>query len=1373
MLYQSYKEKLDKRRRMFDNVWRFRLLILSVFLLVLATIGAMLGIKGIVSGFTLPEICEYGSPIAAKASCVFGKPEFEYREVGESEWTTVAPVLVGEYECRPVGKTIVGSKRIGETKSFTIQPYETDVQVEGNTLMYGDQPQFDADLKYDDRLVVNNYTLSRENGKVNVSVDAADVLILNSDGKDVTDSYIINAEDKSLSDKKRPITVRTATSSFVYDGKTHSDGRAEIISDIGLVNGHSLEVTTADDYKDVGNYPNSVETMRILDGDGEDVTENYNISVSVGTLVISSRSITVGYTPDDIVYDGKEHVYDTYEILKGELAEGQELRYTPYVVAKDVSAYPNYCTVSIWENGRDVTRNYNITKDFAPLRIVPRVIKVTTPTESFTYDGSTHYFGEVDLAEGELAENQYISANGWGEISCTFVGEYDNTPQFNIMDENGYYVTQNYDITAEYGKITVLKRAVTAVTASAELWYDGYYHYFGADTVECTDGELAPNDELLFTQDHVQMLDANEEGYENAPQISVYNPYYGYVSDNYDLTVQYGTIKIKRRTLTVTSGTEEFEYDGTEQSCLEFKVEPTFDDGNGNGLAQSHSVNVLSATSRIGCCEPVTNEQEINIVDWSNNDVSENYIITKSYGTISITPRPVSFDTGSDSWTYDGESHSCEEIIPNNLANGHKISSYSVTSALPSLIQVGKTNNGFTFNNIKISDASGKDVTENYSIDNIAHEIGEIEVTKRQVTLKTGDNKETIYYDAQPHSEQSYSEISNKLVAGHKAVADYQSFVEAGVHENSIIGDWRIVDGSNENVTDNYEITWQSGVVNIEKRPIQVTTGSLPEPVIYDGQAHSAPTVDISEVSPYYPLVEGQSLVLEYETWTDVGEHPNKPKDNYKITDVGGNNYTNNYSIDWNYGKVTIEKRPIHIKTDDMSWIYDATAHNTKDQIHIEYYLNTPLEGHTVTYNVVPRIEADENEYQHECSDINITYNGASVLNNYDVISEYGTIKIDKRPLTVKTASFSWIYNGSSQNLAADTTFEYYEGRQLLNHVITLTYDPITEACDSVENNCRVSYIYDGTRMVTQNYDITYEKGSVVIYKRKIKLTTSSNVWIYEAGKRYFGSCTMEKTTYGSDRGLLSNHSFTYGTTMLTGITDSDTEVKFVTNEVTNRRIVDSNNEDKTNNYEFEVEYGKLRVKSPIEVRVSSVKKTYDGKPVVLTEKNFNITKRPPDVQLSDIHLEFDISHTDPFVLTLEDVKDKVECSVDGADPSDNRFDFYGQTNIIEISKRKITIQTASIVGLWNGETGLLGTDTPSNPYWISYGSLATGHELRANVTGYLAPDEDYASNTLMNVQILDEYGIDITTFYEISVNLGTLSWTYVTRPSDNETPIE
>ncbi len=80
MLYQEYKAKLNKRKKLYDGLWKYRLLIIAAALLIVALTSVLMGVKGMSYDFEVKSAqIVYGEGVVASAKCIFGDATLEYR----------------------------------------------------------------------------------------------------------------------------------------------------------------------------------------------------------------------------------------------------------------------------------------------------------------------------------------------------------------------------------------------------------------------------------------------------------------------------------------------------------------------------------------------------------------------------------------------------------------------------------------------------------------------------------------------------------------------------------------------------------------------------------------------------------------------------------------------------------------------------------------------------------------------------------------------------------------------------------------------------------------------------------------------------------------------------------------------------------------------------------------------------------------------------------------------------------------------------------------------------------------------------------------------------------------------------------------------
>ncbi len=100
------------------------------------------------------------------------------------------------------------------------------------------------------------------------------------------------------------------------------------------------------------------------------------------------------------------------------------------------------------------------------------------------------------------------------------------------------------------------------------------------------------------------------------------------VSSLYAASVD-GTITIKRRNILITTLSDSKEYDGTPLTCSDYTV---------NNLADSHvvSLDITGSITNVGRADNIVDVTSTIIIDQDGLDVTRNYKITYSFGTLTI-----------------------------------------------------------------------------------------------------------------------------------------------------------------------------------------------------------------------------------------------------------------------------------------------------------------------------------------------------------------------------------------------------------------------------------------------------------------------------------------------------------------------------------------------------------------------------------------------------------------------------------------------------------------------------------------------------------------------------------------------------------------
>ncbi len=479
MLYQEYRQKNQKRLGFLEKLWKVRFFILGGLVLLLALIGTLLGITGIVVGEEFPMSVTYGEALNFEAKAVFRDARVEYRAVG-GEWSSEEPRLVGEYEARGVSESVTGGDRFGEAIRFTIVPRPVDVTVSSDDIVYGDAPSASAELAYGDRLSAVSFKYEWQTS-VRCLISVSSALILNEEGADVTNCYALNFPRDSIGITPRPITVRTAAAEKEYDGTPLTAEGYELVSGT-LAYDDRIESADFASLTDVGSVGNRPELL-ICNGNGENVTAHYDIEWELGSLSVTPRAVSFLSRSESGTYGDIRP--SAPALLSGSLVQGHSLVLTEEASAFGAGTYSYeelFCVVD--GEGRDVTGNYELDFGGTAFTIEPRPITVWTASRTWIYDGRPHVTSE-EGDYGIAASSPYPLLGGHtlspdpesGQLTEitdteTEVVTVENPLILRVLTAEGEDVTDNYTIAYEKGELRIKTEVIVTFYASSR-YYDG------------------------------------------------------------------------------------------------------------------------------------------------------------------------------------------------------------------------------------------------------------------------------------------------------------------------------------------------------------------------------------------------------------------------------------------------------------------------------------------------------------------------------------------------------------------------------------------------------------------------------------------------------------------------------------------------------------------------------------------------------------------------------------------------------------------------------------------------------------------------------------------------------------------------------------
>lgn len=193
----------------------------------------------------------------------------------------------------------------------------------------------------------------------------------------------------------------------------------------------------------------------------------------IGGFVLP-RAITVTIRTESAKqsYSGESLSADGYEIVSGELREGDTIQVLCTGSQTDVGSSPNTATATVKDqNGNDVTKYYRFVFAEGTLTVDPRPVRLYSSSAEKIYDGTPLTSSDCGIKQGSLLNGHKIELSTVGaQISA---GKSLNFMNATVYDEKGNDVTSRYAFTYDLGALTVTPKPLTILAESASKPYDG------------------------------------------------------------------------------------------------------------------------------------------------------------------------------------------------------------------------------------------------------------------------------------------------------------------------------------------------------------------------------------------------------------------------------------------------------------------------------------------------------------------------------------------------------------------------------------------------------------------------------------------------------------------------------------------------------------------------------------------------------------------------------------------------------------------------------------------------------------------------------------------------------------------------------------
>ena len=811
------------------------------------------------------------------------------------------------------------------------------------------------------------------------------------DGKDVTEKVVVNVVPGKLTISKRNVTLTSASDEKVYDGHALTNNKVTASVD-GFAKGEGATYNVTGTITNVGEKANAF-TYTLNEGTNAD---NYNITKTEGTLkvtpVTDKVTVTITGNTGSEKYDGNSHKVTGYTTtFSNDLYTEANFKFSGKAEASRTNAGQTDMGLAV-EQFTNTSANFTnvefvVTDGYS--KVEKRNVTLTSASDEKVYDGNALTNNKVTESVDGFAKGEGATYDVTG--SQTETGSSKNTFTYTLNEGTN---ADNYEITKTEGTLKVTpvtdKVTVTITGHKASTTYDGEEH-----TVSGYDVKTSNN---LYTEANFTFGGTAEASRTDAGKTEMgltSKQFENTSSDftNVEFVVTDGYSKVNKRTVTLTSASDEKVYDG---HAL------TNDTVTAEGFVEGQGATYGVTGSQTDAGES-KNTFTYTLNEGTNAD---NYEIKKAEGTLKVTPVTdkvtVTITGNTDSVKYDG--------------NSHKVTGYTSTFS----------NDLYTANDFEFSgtaEVNGKDAntykmglkkdqfkntSKNFTNVEFVVTDGELVIGKRTVTLTSGSDSKV--YNGEALTKKDVKVTGDGFANGEGATYDVTgSQKDVGESKNTFT--YTLNKGTNP---DNYEITKAEGklIVTADASEVVVTITENSANVTYDGNEHEATgyTTSITGGTDYKEgdfTFNGNASVKG----TDAGTY------NMELKPEDFQNTNNNYSkvtfviVD---GTLTISKRNVTLTSASDEKVYDGHAlTNNKVTASVDGF----AEGEGATYDVTGS-QKDVGESKNTFS---YTLNEGTNADNYNITKTEGTLKVtpvtDKVVVEIEGKTKTETYNGNTHEV--------------------------------------------------------------------------------------------------------------------------------------------------------------------------------------------------------------------------------------------------------------------------------------------------------------------------------------------------------------------
>ena len=1222
--------------------------------------------------------------------------------------------------------------------------------------------------------------------------------IRSEDGRDVLNNYeFIYGNIGTLTVTKRPITVTHENSpiNLIYDGTERTFSNYKI-TEGSIADNETIEFTFPS-FSQAGIYENENKIItatlysdRVNGIKTLDAYQNYDITEIYGTIKIEKCVLTLRVLDDIKEYDSTDFATGDYIIIDGELPAGHTLNIDYLPIGVDVGHYDLNLDIenaTVIYGGEDATVNFEFIVNKGIITVVPRTLELQAGSAQKIYDGlpliSTEYtlIDESQLLEGHKIEKVEFKLVEVDEITKDkVVLQWKNVideENVLIVDSANVDVSKNYDVVGVDGTLDIFKRPLSVMSNSETKSYD-------RKELRGTEVTVDPISSLNYglleghTLTYVLPIVVIDVGsYENEiAELDIRDENGESVKRYYDITENYGILEILPITFFVNTYSDEKIYDGTPLTC------PLYD-SDYNGKLLEGDVIDISVVGTITDAGSYPNQVQVTLYDSEGNDVTDQgyYVINISCGMLTVTPRTIRVNPlpSRTEKLYDALPLTCDDYDDiSNIANKEGLIGSHV---LKELYFLSITNAG----TIKIDVDTSKEVVildgntqvgKNYNI--VVEGDKTLTVLKREIVIESDSAKKL--YDGRPLTAPDClwsSKSLHMLVSGHKIdLKAIGSQTEEGKSLNRIVSKANIIDAEGNDCTQNYVIEYLEGTLEVYKEIVAKVESTKSGEIYLKVKAYgdyNGKSFNNAPKSPYYfsYRYNGYNYKCGHMLWSSINLlESGYLKDILTVTDATTYMLPYYMALDKGYDIPSYDKEDYSSVSTDTSYTvpyYDYSYESSGTSGIYSYWPSYASQySNWVNDNYLTISKAtkdallalvDENGFQPSSSskiqEIAAFVKGMAVFDtNYDA-------ELDNEE-DVATAFLMEYKKGSAKHFAIAATMLYralgVPARYVEGYFVNVEAYQQTDVKDA---HCWVEVFVENYGWM--QIEVAFEdKIDIVVKPKDEKRIYNGNELVAKEAELFEPSDEIKE--------LFEKNGYT-----ITGIfSGSRIDVGQTTSSISDVRICDAYGNNITYKFNINTIWGSLEVEPvQIDVLLSKISKTYDGKPVSYSNDKFYYIRSEVFKQLGyKLNLTATFPEVNVYNLTAGDINRNstqyITFNVMDGD-KDITHNFYlnfvsystevtpDDYVVVEINPRKIEITSASQTKYYTEGAKLMNAKVT-----VTMGSLADNHKLIAFASGVL--DTVGSVENPINVEtiaIVDAGANVVTGNYSITVKHGILTF--------------